>query len=249
MQYERFHDERSQPFYDLLRMVAPVPGGRVLDLGCGTGELTAVLHRTVEAKETLGIDSSPAMLGRSAAFAGEGVRFEQSEIEAFVPSGSFDVVFSNAALQWVEHHEQLIPRLAAMVAAGGQLAIQVPDNDSYASHAIAKEVGREEPFATAIGGFVREWPVRPPEWYAEQLHRLGFSEQSVSLHVYGHLLDSRDGVVEWVRGTYLTEYEKRMPAELYERYLARYRERLAEAFEDRSPFFYPFRRILMWARR
>jgi trans-aconitate 2-methyltransferase len=67
--------------------------------------------------------------------------------------------------------------------------------------------------------------------------------------VYGHLLESREGVLEWVKGTYLTEYEKRMSPELYQRYLARYRERLAEEFEESKPFFYPFRRILMWARK
>ena len=82
-QYERFAAERAAPFWDLLSLVRPVPGGRVVDLGCGNGELTAALHRRLEAAETLGLDSSPAMLVRAAALAGGGLRFEPGDIAAF----------------------------------------------------------------------------------------------------------------------------------------------------------------------
>ena len=248
-QYERFHDERSQPFYDLLSLCRPCPGGRVVDLGCGTGELTQILHRTVHAAETLGVDSSETMLARSAPYAGNGIRFEQADIASFSPSKPFDIVFSNAALQWLPDHGTLFPQIAWAVAPGGQIAIQMPDNDSYASHEIAKQAAREEPFATAMDGYERVWPVRPPEWYAVLLERLGFAEQRVSLNIYGHHLDSREGVLEWVKGTYLTDYQRRLTPELYERYLQRYHELLVETFEDRRPFFYPYRRILIWARR
>lgn len=248
-QYERFRDERSQPFFDLLSLVRPCPGGRAVDLGCGTGELTRELHRRVEGIETLGLDSSETMLAKSAAFAGDGLRFELANISEFAPEQTYDVVFSNAALQWVNGHEELFTRLSAAVAAGGQLAVQMPANDDFPSHVIAHEVAREEPFAAALAGYVREWPVQPPEWYAMLLDRLGFREQRVSLHVYGHRLGSREGVVEWVKGTLLTDYEKRLSPEMYARYLARYRERLFGVLQDRKPFFYPFKRILFWARK
>jgi trans-aconitate 2-methyltransferase len=189
------------------------------------------------------------MLARSAAYAGNGVRFEQADVTEFAPARPFDVVFSNAALQWVQQHEELFPRIAKAVAPGGQFAIQMPDNDSYASHEIAKQVAREEPFLSAMDGYERVWPVQPPEWYAVLLDRLGFAEQRVSLNIYGHQLESRDGVLEWVKGTYLTDYERRLPPALYQRYLARYHELLVETFEDRKPFFYPYRRILIWGRR
>jgi trans-aconitate 2-methyltransferase len=248
-QYERFKDERTQPFHDLLAMVRPCPGGRAVDLGCGTGELTRSVHLAAQTAETVGIDSSETMLARSGGFAAPGLRFELGDVAQFAPAKPFDLVFSNAALQWVPGHEGLFERLAAAVAPGGQIAIQMPDNDGYPSHEVAKAVAREEPFASAMGGYERSWPVQAPEWYAVLLERLGFREQRVVLNVYGHYLESRDGVVEWVKGTYLTEYQKRLSPALYERYVERYREALAEVFEDRQPFFYPYRRILMWARR
>ena len=112
-QYERFRDERSRPFFDLLDLVQPRPEMRVVDLGCGTGELTRELHRRLSARETIGIDNSPAMLAKSAAFAGDGLRFEQKDIGTFASEADFDLVFSNAALQWVPDHEPLFRRLTA----------------------------------------------------------------------------------------------------------------------------------------
>jgi trans-aconitate 2-methyltransferase len=248
-QYERFRDERSQPFFDLLKLVRPVPGGRAVDLGCGTGSLTRELHRASQAAETLGLDSSETMLAKSSEFAGEGLRFEQRNIADFAPKQPFDVVFSNAALQWIDGHAELFPRICDAVAPGGQLAVQMPANNDYASHQIAFAVAKEEPFRTALNGYARVWPVQPPEWYAELLDRLGFKEQEVRLQVYGHHLESREGVIEWVKGTLLTDYEKRMPPETYQQYLARYKQRLFEHLEDRRPFFYPFKRILVWGRK
>ena len=85
-----------------------------------------------------------------------------------------------------------------------------------------------------------------PEVYATLLHRLGFREQHVRLQVYAHELESREAVVEWVRGSLLTDYERRLPAELWPRFLERYRERLLPQLDDTRPFFYPFKRVLMW---
>ena len=248
-QYERFRDERSQPFFDLLELVVPTPGATAVDLGCGTGELTKLLHEKFQARETVGVDSSETMLARSAPFAGKGLRFELGNITDFAPVSAVDLLFSNAALQWVEAHEEVFPRLLDRVALGGQVAIQMPDNDDFVSHAIAKEAAREEPFLSAMDGYVRSWPVKPPEWYAMLLDRMGFAEQNVSLRIYGHQLESREGVIEWVKGTYLTDYEKRLSPELYSLYLERYRQRLFGVVEDRRPFFYPYRRILIWGRK
>src|SRR5437016_6389253 len=94
-QYERFKAERTRPFFDLLALVEPVPGGRVVDLGCGTGELTRELHRHTGAAETVGIDSSEAMLAEAAAVAGDGLRFEPGDLGSYRGSG-LDVVFGNA---------------------------------------------------------------------------------------------------------------------------------------------------------
>ncbi len=246
-QYERFKEERAQPFRDLLALCAPVEGGRIVDLGCGTGELTRTLHETLRARETLGIDRSAAMLAKSGAFAGDGVRFAKADLASLQETG-WNIVFSNAALQWVDDHERLFARLAALVAPRGQLAVQMPANHDHPSHLAAAEVAREEPFRTALGGYVRCSPVLAPERYAELLDRLGFPEQLVRLQLYAHHLESREGVVEWVKGTLLTDYAQRLGA-LFPRFLERYRERLLPLLDERRPYFYPFKRLLLWARR
>src|SRR5262245_43458962 len=94
-QYNRFRAERSAPFFDLLALVRPIAGMRVIDLGCGTGELTRELHQRLGARETLGIDSSTAMLEKAAAHAGDGLSFARGDIGEFAPPASFDLVFSN----------------------------------------------------------------------------------------------------------------------------------------------------------
>ena len=248
-QYERFRNERSQPFFDLLSMVEPAPGGTAADLGCGTGELTKMLHEKLQARETVGLDTSETMLAESGAHAGDGLRFELGSVQDFAPDAPVDVLFSNAALQWVDGHEALFPRLLKTVAGGGQLAIQMPANNDHASHRIAFAVAAEEPYASAMSGYQRAWPVMPPEWYAALLDRNGFSKQSVRLQVYGHHLESRDGVIEWVKGTLLTDYQKRLTAELYQQFLARYRQRLMLELDDSRPFFYAFKRVLIWGRK
>ena len=248
-QYERFQDERTQPFHDLLALVQPRPGMRVVDLGCGTGELTAVLHRRLQARETLGIDSSSAMLAKSAAHAGDGLEFEQRDVSEFTAPRAYDLVFSNACLQWLPGHENLLSRLTEAVDGGGQLAVQVPANHDHPSHTLAHEVASEAPFRDALHGYVRSNPVLEPEAYAQLLHRLGYRDQHVRLQVYSHHLSSRDDVVEWVKGTLLTDYQRRLPADLWPRYLERYRARLLPRLDDAQPYFYSFKRILFWGRR
>ena len=262
-QYARFRDERSRPFYELMALVRPQSAMRVIDLGCGTGELTRELHRHLSAppdrpdapaqaaSETVGLDGSQAMLSKARVLEGDGLRFVEGDIWEFARGaavdGQFDLIFSNAALQWVEDHPALITRLAARLADGGQLAVQVPANEDYPSHVTAREVAQEEPFRTALGGHVRRFPLLSPEGYAELLDSLGFADQHVRLQVFGHHLGQRDDVIEWVKGTLLTDYQKRLPADLYDRFLARYRALLLPRLKDERPYFYPFKRILFWA--
>lgn len=248
-QYERFKEERSQPFYDLLAMCEPIPGGRAIDLGCGTGELTKVMHQHIGARSTVGLDNSETMLADSATFAGRGLTFKLGTILRFAPRTPFNLVFSNAAIQWVPDHAGLFPRLVAGLAEGGQLAIQMPSNDDHISHVTARDVADEEPFRTELGGYQRSWPVLPPDRYAEMLWDLGLREQSVRLQIYGNVLPGPADVVEWVKGTYLTDYQRRMTPELYERYLARYRVLLLERLPRVEPYFYAYKRVLIWGRR
>jgi trans-aconitate 2-methyltransferase len=147
----------------------------------------------------------------------------------------------------VPDHPRLLERLAGTLALSGQLAVQVPANHDHVSHLVAAELAAEEPFRAAIGGYRRVSPVEAPERYAELLEGLGFVEQHVRLQVYPHHLEGPEQVVEWARGTLLTDYQRRMPSELFERFLACYRRRLPPRLDRRRPYFYPFKRILLWA--
>jgi len=250
-QYQRFRAERLLPLLDLIALVRPRPDMRVVDLGCGTGEGTVELHQRLAAHTTLGIDSSQAMLGRAQARQRDALRFRLGDIARFPESatGSFDLVFSNAALQWLPDHPRLLARLSSALDARGQLAVQVPANHDHPSHRTAEDLAGEAPFADRLGGTRPGSPVLAPEAYAELLHQLGYLEQHVRLAVYGHLLASRDEVVEWVRGTLLTDYERRLGPGLFAGFLAAYRERLLPQLADTRPYFFAFKRILMWGQR
>jgi trans-aconitate 2-methyltransferase len=245
-QYEQFERERSAPFFDLLALVEPCPGGHAVDLGCGTGELTRSLHERTGASITLGLDSSSAMLERSASHAGDGLRFELADIAEWVPPERFDLVFSNAALHWVDDHAALFARLTAALAPGGQLAVQVPANHDHASHLVAERVASEEPFREALGGYVRRAPVLRPELYAELLHRLGYESQHVRLQVYLHVLPGAEAVVDWVKGTLLTDYRRRLSERTYDEFLDRYRALLIAELPEERPYAFAFKRILLW---
>jgi trans-aconitate 2-methyltransferase len=240
-QYERFKSERRQPFDDLLALVEKRPRMRVVDLGCGTGELTRDLHDHLGAEETIGIDNSETMLLKSSAFGDEILRFEQGEIEAFVADRPFDLIFSNAALHWVNDHPTLFRRLAGFLSPRGQIAIQMPANETHASHRVAAEV------ASDFGITPRQSPILAPEDYASLLYALGASRQHVRLQIYGHVLPSSGDVVEWVKGTLLTDYERQLDKARFADFVKEYRTRLLREIGEASPYFYTYRRVLMWA--
>jgi len=239
-QYERFRAERAQPFHDLVALIEKHPHMRVVDLGCGTGELTRQLHEHLAADETLGIDSSESMLLKASSFGGELLRFERGEIEGFVADRPFDLVFSNAALHWVPNHESLFRRLTSLLSERGQLAVQMPANDDHASHRIAGEVAER-----SFGIAPRVHDVLPVARYAELLHELGYKRQHVRMQIYGHLLDDTRGVVEWVKGTLLTDYQRRL-GDRYAAFVDEYTARLLEVLGDHRPYFYTYKRVLLW---
>jgi trans-aconitate 2-methyltransferase len=250
-QYRCFAAERRQPFDDLKVLCLPVLGGRVVDLGCGTGQLTAELHRDLRAADMLGIDRSEAMLAEAARWADEvpGLHFELADLSTWQGT-DVDLVFANASLHWSPDHHGLLERLRSSVGPGGQLAFQVPATFGHPSHVLAVEVAEESQFAAAGSEEIARpgQSVLTPAGYAEVLHALGAVQQHVRLQVYGHVLPSTEAVVEWVRGTLLTPVRSRLDDAGFAAYLDRYRERLLEELGDQRPYFYAFSRILCWAR-
>lgn len=244
--YEQFRDERYAPFEDLASLIDIGHGMRVIDLGCGTGELTARLAAMLPGSEVLGVDSSAEMLAEAEQHARPGVRFERGAIEDV--EGAYDLVFSHAALQWVDDHPRLILRLFALLAPGGQLAVQMPSNYRHVTHVLIRDTAAEPPFREALGGWTRDAPVLSIDEYASLLDRYGAVDITVFEKVYAHVLADADAVVEWVRGTALVPYLERLPAQLREAFVERYRGKVREHMPER-PMFYPFRRTLFAARR
>ena len=244
--YEQFAKERYAPFDDLVALIKVRPGLRVIDLGCGTGELAARLADLLPESDVLGIDSSPEMLARAAERARPGLRFEQQPIED--AGGAWDLVFSHAVIQWVEDHARLVPRLLSLAAPGGRLAVQLPSNFRHPTHLLYAETAGEEPFRTALGGWTRTWPTLSIEEYADLLYAAGAEEITVFEKVYPHILADADALADWMMGTALVPYRERLSEEIYARFIERYREKLRARYPS-TPVFFGFRRTLFAATR
>jgi len=242
--YRAFQSERFAPFDDLVALVTVRAGIAAVDLGCGTGELTRRLADLLSGSDVAGIDSSPQMLGEAARLARPGLRFTRGAIEDV--AGAWDLVFSHAALQWVDGHRDLIPRVWSLVRPGGQLAVQVPSNHTHPTHTLLAETAAEAPFRDALGGWVRHAPVLDTEDYASLLFALGGERITVFEKVYAHVLADAGAMADWVAGTAMVPYMERLPEALRPAFTERYRARLRERFPE-TPVFYPFKRTLFAA--
>ncbi len=242
--YHQFQAERSAPFEDLLKLVHIRPNLQVVDFGCGTGELTQRLADALPNSNVLGLDLSAEMLAKAAPHARAGLRFEQGDQTAL--DGKWDLIFSNAALQWSENHETLIPSLFRRLDPGGQLAVQVPSNHNHISHQIYREVAAQEPFVRALHGFNRQAPVLPIETYAALLFKEDAQQIVVFEKVYSHVLENADAILNWISGTALVPYFERLDDSMRAEFTEAIRKRLQTEF-PMSPVFYPFKRILFSA--
>ncbi|HEX2698505.1 MAG TPA: methyltransferase domain-containing protein [Anaerolineales bacterium] len=242
--YHQFKEQRTAPFDDLLKLVNIRPNLKVVDLGCGTGELTRMLADTLPNSDVVGIDSSPEMLKKAEASARAGLRFELGDQAKL--SEEYDLIFSNAALHWTEDHTTLIPRLFGCVKPGGQIAVQVPSSHHHISHKVYREVAASEPFASALNGFNRQSPVLPIEIYANVLFQQEAQEIVVFEKVYAHVLENSDAVVDWISGTALVPYFERLDEPMKEKFIQAIRERMRAELPG-SPVFYPFKRTLFSA--
>jgi trans-aconitate 2-methyltransferase len=230
--YLRFADERTRPAVDLAARIDLAAPGRIVDLGCGPGNSAAVLRARWPDAEITGIDNSPDMLD-AARRTHAGIDFIAGDIAAWQPSARCDLVFSNAAVQWVGDHEHLIPRLLDAVAAGGRLAIQMPRNHDFATHALMRRVAAEGPWSERLAGARDPSPVRPPEFYYDLLARRC---DTVALWEtnYIQIMDGIDAIIDWLRGTGLAPFLVRLAPDEQPHFLGRYAALLGEAFPKRS---------------
>jgi trans-aconitate 2-methyltransferase len=245
--YNQFKSERSAPFLDLLALLRVRPGLEVVDLGCGTGELTAKLAETLPDSMVLGVDSSPEMLEKSVPANKSTLRFECISIEEQLKkSQQWDVVFSNAALQWIADHETLFPQIISHIRSGGQLLVQMPDQPNNITNRLLAQLAEQPRYAEVYHGWNRASHVLEMDRYAEILFENGSKSMQVFEKVYPLILKDVDALVTWVSGTALLPYLERLPESLKSSFLEDYRALLSKHF-PKTPVFYGFKRILMEA--
>jgi len=231
--YRRYEDERTRPAQELLARVPLAGIANAVDLGCGPGNSTELLVQRFPDASVLGIDNSEAMLA-SARERLPQARFEFGDIATWRPAQAPDLIYANAALQWVPDHEALIPRLFAALAPGGVLAIQMPDNHQESTHRLMREVAAEAPWAEAIGDAEKlRTPLLPIQGYYDLLAAEA-ANVDVWHTVYQHRMASPAAIVEWLRGTGLRPFVDRLTPELRDGYLAEYERRIALAHPKRS---------------
>ena len=241
--YLTYADERGRPFVELLARIAADAPATVVDLGCGPGNLTALLKRRWPQAQVTGVDSSPAMVERA--------RREEPDIDWELADvnewhGSADVVVSNATFQWVPGHLDLLPRLAA--GAREVFAFQVPGNFAEPSHVLREELAAEEPYRELTRDLARP-SSHDPATYLEVLEAEGFEVDAWET-TYLHVLTGEDAVFDWISGTSLLPTRAALPEELFARFAAELRQRLRVAYPARGGrVVMPFRRIFVVASR
>jgi trans-aconitate 2-methyltransferase len=248
--YRRYEDERTRPARDLLAQVTQASPRRVVDLGCGPGNSTELLVQRFPQAQVTGTDNSESMLV-SARQRLPGVAFELSDIATWQPVSAPDLIYTNAALQWVGGHEALIPRLFALLVSGGVLAIQMPDNRSEPSHQLMRELASEAPYNAYIpDAHNMRSAILPLASYYDLL-----APQAEAIDVwhsiYQHPMASAASIVEWVRGTGLKPFIERLPVSLQPDFLAEYERRIDGAYAARADGrrLLAFPRLFIVARR
>ena len=241
--YGRFADQRNRPFHELVARVDAVSPGRVVDLGCGDGSLTATLADRWPAASVLGVDSSESMLADAAALKSDRLSFGLGQIQDWRPDAPVDVLVSNAALQWVPRHVELLPRLVGALAPGGWLAIQVPGNFEAPSHALLRTLCNSPRWSAQLGtaGLLPSMPSAAD--YVRELAGLGCLVDSWET-TYAQVLAGPDPVLTWMRGTALRPVLARLSAPEAASFEAELGALLREAYPAQSyGTVLPFRRI------
>jgi trans-aconitate 2-methyltransferase len=238
--YLTYADERGRPFVELLARVGAQAPRQVVDLGCGPGNLTGLLARRWPDAEVVGIDSSPQMVEAGSAV--PGVELRVGDLRTWEPAEPVDVLVSNATLQWVPGHLDLLPRLAGQVAPGGWFAFQVPGNFDEPSHTIRRDLADEEPYAAHTVG-VAAPDAHDAATYLEALAGLGCTVDAWET-TYLHVLTGEDPVFTWVSGTGARPTLQELPDDLRPRFEEEFKARLRAAYPDHGHgVVLPFRRI------
>ena len=227
-QYLKFADERSRPARDLLAAVPLTAMHRAVDVGCGPGNSTELLVERFPDAEVVGLDSSPEMLA-AARKRLPNVTFIEADVATWTPESAVDLIFANASFQWVPRHRVVLRRLLEALPTGGVLAVQMPDNLAEPSHALMRAVAAEGPWTPKFRVPIAREPIATPADYTNLLQPAA-ARIDVWHTLYNHPLPGVAAIVEMVRSTGLRPYLARLDGDEQEPWLARYAERLAEAY-------------------
>jgi len=241
--YNRYADERGRPFVELLSRVRVESAADVVDLGCGPGNLTAMLADRWPDADVVGVDSSADMVAAAGEYANERLGFVEADLATWRPDGPVDVVVANAALHWVPGHIDLLAEFAGWLRAGGALAFQVPDNFTEPSHTLLHELRVSPRWRDRLGSDAdRSAGVERPERYLRALVDAGL-DADVWQTEYLHVLPGDDAVLNWVRGTALRPVLTALDAAEQEEFVAAYAAELRAAYPPREfGTVFPFRR-------
>ncbi|MBV9783184.1 MAG: methyltransferase domain-containing protein [Acidisphaera sp.] len=247
-QYLRYAGERLRPALDLMARVPAESPARVVELGCGAGNGTALLHARWPKAEIIGIDGSAEMLER-ARIAAPGCRFVQADIAAWAPDTPPDVIFSNAALHWLSDHRTLFPRLIGLLAPGGWLAVQMPAMHAAPLRRAQSEIAANGPWATHLAGISSAADILAPEEYWDLLHPLS-TALDLWETIYVHALTGEDAVVQWALGSSLRPFVDALPEALRPGFLSAYGAAVRPHYPRRpdGTTLLPFRRLFLLAR-
>lgn len=244
--YNEFKALRYKPFFDLAAHIVDKPNMKVIDLGCGTGELTNMLSERLTNPSVKGIDSSKEMLEKAKEFTT--IEFDQKTIEEQINTGEkWDLVFANASIQWVDDHEELFPKIISLLNPDGQLAIQMPCQNENLLNQIVIELVQEEPYKSALNNWKRLSPVLTMDDYAQILFENGGTDIIIYQKVYPMIANSHDELYEFILGSTLVPYFERLQGEIKDQFIKEFKNRIAKRF-PKTPSLYAFKRILLHAR-
>jgi trans-aconitate 2-methyltransferase len=244
--YNQFKNIRYQPFFDLMDLISDKNLHNCVDVGCGTGEQTSLLSKRFENSSFLGIDSSEEMLSESKKFVTEKLNFKFSTIEEFAKSGSkWDLIFSNAALQWSNDHTELFPKLISKLTDDGQFAVQMPFQKENTLNKILLDLVREQPFVELLGGFRQDSPLLQIDDYAKVMFECGLKNLNIFLKVYPIIANSEMELYNFISGSALIPYMERLDSEEREFFKSEFVKRIKKEFGT-FPAIYSFKRILMY---
>ncbi|WP_400261122.1 methyltransferase [Sphingobacterium sp. SG20118] len=247
--YNRFKDIRYQPFYDLIELITDEKSQNCIDIGCGTGEQTFILTKKLKNSRFLGVDPSEAMLSESLQFSHDRLSFKQATTEEVLDSKrKWDLIFSNAALQWSNNHHTLFPNLLSLLLPNGQFAVQMPMQTLNILNQILLILVQEEPFKSYLKGWKKESPLLSIDEYTQIMYNAGLINIQVIQKVYPIIAQNKQELFDFISGSALIPYLDRFQDNQKEEFINAYKKRIEQKF-IKFPNIYAFKRLLLYGRK